>query len=378
MQGDAIRRMKSFRDGSRLLAGLMILALAGCDNVDWGGMDVAVIPPPPKGAAGEDEGGQAAEMGPLPDGPVLYYVRADSTGGTIQPVAEVSGDSLIALGADADPDLYGSRFISQHLRRGSEFTLFRRGARVGTLLVGNAEVPRSAACRRLPIGRGTLELAGGTLAGPTEFLALAKQNAPEGRSTAVSSEPTIGMRRVAPILAERALRARRAQLPGNWQAAMAQLVPFPVSATREPAFASTFLVDDQLQVGNDTTGYSMFLLAVPRSDLTGYDTVHVAYSAYPRTGKRAPRVVDYLDWDRDGEAELLLQVYGTSRAWFEAVGPDDGEWSGAFQERCTEEVPSAAPPPEPGDTAQTGTTSAMILPARAAPGFPLSLGRPHA
>jgi hypothetical protein len=334
--------MKPLRSSSGTLVALIVLALTGCDNVDWGGVDVAVVPPPPRGSALE---GAAAEreLGPLPTGPVLYYVRTDSTGGTIVPVAEIGGDSLIALGAGADAELYGARFISEHLRRGAEFTLFRRGSRVGTLVVQSAQVPAASACRRLPTGHGTLEIGRmDSLAAGVEFIALAKATAPEGQRATIPLRATGGMMRVAPILAERALRARGSQLPGNWGAAMAQIQPFPVASAGDAGIASTFLVDDQLAVGNDDTGYSLFMIAVPRRDLTGYDTVYVHQSRYENGGKRAPRVVDFLDWDRDGGAELLLEVYGTTRSWYESVGPvGNTRWARGFAERCDAGVTAA-------------------------------------
>lgn len=340
---ETIERMKLLRSSSRALVALIVLALTGCDNVDWGGVDVAVVPPPPRGSAQEGEEAER-ELGPLPTGPVLYYVRTDSTGGTIVPVAEIGGDSMIPLGAGADPDLYGARFISEHLRRGAEFTLFRRGGRVGTLVVQSAQVPASGRCRRLPMGHGTLEIGRiDSLAAGVEFLALAKSTAPEGQRVSIPLRATGGMMRVAPILAERALRARSSQLPGNWGAAMAQIQPFPVSSSGDAGIASTFLVDDQLAVGNDDMGYSLFMIAVPRRDLTGYDTVYVDQSRYENGGKRAPRVIDFLDWDRDGGAELLLEVYGTTRSWYETVGPvGETRWARGFAERCDDAVASAA------------------------------------
>ena len=349
--------MRLLRRWSHTLVALIVLALSACDNVDWGGVDVAVVPPPPRGSAQAVDDAER-ELGPLPAGPVLYYVRTDSAGGTIVPVAEIGGDSLIALGAGADPDLYGARFISEHLRRGAEFTLFRRGSRVGTLVVQSAGVPTTGVCRRLPIAHGTLEIGRiDSLAAGVEFIGLAKSSAPEGQRAAVPLQATGGMRRVAPILAERALRARGSQLPGNWGAAMAQLQPFPVSSAGDAGIASTFLVDDQLQVGNDDTGYSLFMVAVPRPDLTGYDTVYVDHSVYATTGKRAPRVIDFLDWDRDGGAELLLEVYGTTRSWYEAVGPvGESEWAAAFVQSCESATTAAAAARDSavGDTVESG------------------------
>lgn len=348
--------MKAHRSTSVTLVALIVLAVTGCDNIDWGGVDVAVVEPPPRGSALEGDDAER-ELGPLPDGPVLYYVRSDSAGGMIVPVGEIAGDSLLPLGRGADPELYGARFISEHLRRGAEFTLFRRGARVGTLVVQSAQVPTTTACRRLPVGRGTLEIGrrDSTNAG-FEFIALAKATAPEGHTGSIPQQASGSMMRVAPILAERALRARGSQLPGNWGAAMVQIQPFPVSTSGDAGIASTFLVDDQLAVGNDDTGYSLFMIAVPRADLTGYDTAYVSHSVYENRGKRAPRVVDFLDWDRDGGAELLLEVYGTRRSWYETVGPVGRRWARGFVETCDAEVTAdnAARDSVRADTVESG------------------------
>ena len=115
-------------------------------------------------------------------------------------------------------------------------------------------------------------------------------------------------------------------------------------------------MDDQLQVGNDDMGYSLFLIAVPRRDLTGYDTVYVRHSPYENGGKRAPRVVDFLDWDRDGGAELLLEVYGTTRSWYETVGPaGESRWGAGFTETCDAAVTAAA---AAADSSTTDTVEA--------------------
>jgi hypothetical protein len=68
---------------------------------------------------------------------------------------------------------------------------------------------------------GALELSGGVEA--TEFLALARADAPNDPRAHRAARSAGRMRIVAPILAERIMRARGAQLPGNWQRANAQV-----------------------------------------------------------------------------------------------------------------------------------------------------------
>lgn len=350
----------SKRAGLGLLL-LMVSALPGCDNVSWGGADVAVVPPPPGGGGGprtpEDE---VMATEPLPQGPILYYVARTAGQALMTPVAQLAEDSLIPLRGTSDARVFANRFVAEHLRQGSEFDLFTRGARVGTFVVQSAQLPAQDVCPLLPVARGVLEL-GVAADSVNEFLAIAKPYSPSVAARRTSAPETSGrMRFVAPILAERMLRTRNAELPGNWQAAMEQVYAIPASGRAEAGFASTFLVGDDFGTGNDDQGYALFFLAMPTMSQTGWDTVYVDYRNYAETKKAAPRVIDYLDWTRDDQVELLLQVYGTQDTWFEAVSRDpEGRWRRVLYDRCQERGrPSLMPqlpalPAEP-DTAAVG------------------------
>ena len=341
---------------ARLAAPLILIGLGGCDNVEWGGAQLSVVPPPPSAEAPESEL-EAAER--LPDGSVVYYVRRDSAGAEVIPVGAVTDDGMDAIQPGGDAEGFGTRFIAAYLREGAELTLFSRGRRAGTMIIDSAYVPTGDVCNRLPRATGHMELSG-SAGEATEFLAMARTQAPDGR--ALPGDPAVDRRMqvLGPIMAERALRARGAQLP-NWSTAIRQIFPFPISASRDLAFTATFLVDDELQVGNDTTGYSLFMVYTPEAQ-TGYDTAYVAYTVYPREGKAARRVIDFLDWDRDGTPELLLEVYGTRNRWFEAVARTDDGWERTLQERC------GAPAPAAADTTVTDTVDGS--PATPAPTQP--------
>lgn len=334
-----------FQSGARLLAVLMLAVAGSCDNISWGGADVAVVPPPPRAdalpASAED---MAAD--PLPEGPLLFYVVPTAEAATMIPVAEISGDSLLPLRAKGDARLYANRLIAAQMRRGAEFVLYRRGTRVGNFVIQDATVPSGDVCPLLPVARGTLELASGAQQIP-EYLAIAKISAPEmGRNFPFTTEPTRNMQIIAPILAEKMIRARAAELPGNWQRALAQLQPFPIANNRDAGFAATFLVGDELRAGGDNVGYSVFFVGQPGAQF-GYDTVYVSFNNYPQTGKAAPRVVDFLDWNRDGQVDLLIQMYGPSSTWFEAVSrSQSGEWQRSFRDKCESQRPSTIPQPD--------------------------------
>ena len=341
---------------------LMISALTGCDNVSWGGADVAVVPPPPKpsGAQASDAAATAADV--LPRGPVLYYVVRSGAQALLTPVAELQRDSLVPLRPTGDARVYAGRYIAERMRQGAEFDLFSRGARVGSYVIRSAGVPEQNLCPLLPVASGALELSVASDS-TREFLALEKQHAPQASPRVPNAPQTLGrMRFVAPILAERMLRARNAQLPANWQGAMEQVVAFPASGRADAGFAATFLVGDTLGPGQDDEGYALFFLAMPTASQTGWDTVFVDHRDYPSTKRAATRVIDYLDWTRDDQVELLVQVYGTNDTWFEAIGRDSrGNWARVFSDRCEERgrpalVPALpAPAVPPADTALQGS-----------------------
>lgn len=346
---------------ARLAALLILIGLGGCDNVEWGGIDLSVVPPPVRAEAPQAELAGAADR--LPSGPLLYFVRRDGSRAEMVPVGEITQDGMAPIAIAGDPEEAGTRFIAAFLREGAEFTLFHRGRRAGTLIVESADVPTGDVCRRLPRARGNMELSGGTDSAGV-FLAMARTQAPDGRALPGTPEVERRMQVMGPILAERALRARGAQLP-NWATARRQVFPFPVSAARDLAFTSTFLVDDELQVGNDTIGYSMFIVYTPQAQ-SGYDTAYVAFTDYPRQGKAAPRVIDFLDWDNDGSPELLLEVFGTRDRWFEAVGDTGDGWERILEDRCDADGPAMA-----ADTAAADAAApAPALPSTEQPTVP--------
>jgi hypothetical protein len=334
----------------RAAVGMIVILLTGCDNVSFGGADFAVVPPPPR-AASLPEGTAEAGVEALPSSPVLYYVARTADGAYMTPIGAIQGDSLAPIRTEGDAETFAGRFVAEFMREGGEFTLFSRGRRAGTFIVHNTSMPRAPTCPLLPTATGALELSGAVEA--TEFLALARADAPVVPGRTAPPETTNRMRNiVAPILAERIMRRRGAELPGSWARANAQVLAFPAMNLQDPGFTATFLVGDVLGPGSPSErGHSTFFIAVPTRDQTGYDTVHVSFRQYAQGGKAAPRVVDYLDWSRDGQPEILRQGYGVNDVWFEAIGLGaDGSWRRVFMDRC-EEGGRTLTPAVPADTA---------------------------
>src|SRR5687768_4167821 len=127
---------------------LMLTIISACDNVNWGGADLAVVPPPPKASGLPASAEDLAET--MPEGAILFYVVPRGDGGTMIPVGQITADSMVPLRAKKDTKLYAGRFIAAHMRRGSEFALYRNGARVGTFVVQSATPPADNTCPALP------------------------------------------------------------------------------------------------------------------------------------------------------------------------------------------------------------------------------------
>jgi hypothetical protein len=333
---------------------LIVTHVTGCDNVNWGGAEFAVVPPPASSTSAadraEDESGPVDEEPPA--GPILYYVRALGEQALLIPVAEIGTDTLIPIEAQEDWERYSQRFITQNLRQGTEFALFHHGERAGTFVLQSAEIAGEEVCPRTPRATGLLELVASARE-VTEFLALAKTHAPAGgRRRATSSlEPDRRMPLQAAILAEKTLRSRNARLPNNWQGAMAQLQVFPISGSADPAFASTFILGNTGGRGVNPEGYSLFFIAQPRPQV-GYDTTFVNFVDFATAGSATPRVIDFLDWTHTGSVGLLLEVSSGQDSWFEALGMTNGRWSRVLQTRC--EQPPAAETEETAEQAAGG------------------------
>lgn len=315
------------------LGALIIILASGCDNVSWGGVDFDVVPPPeraPQPAEMDAERAAAPEIA-LPVDPVLFVVRNDAGGARMRPLAAVGAEGFTAIASEEAPDGYWRRFITEFMRQGSEFSLYREGHRTGTFVLSGAEVAASPGCPATAVATGSVEIAAGVPA-EADFLALPEGSLPPALDPPTDSATRVALRsrnrQLGPILAERLLRARRAGLPGNWQAALAQVVAFPTPAGAS-GLAATLLVGDTLGPGLDDQGYALFFLATPSGDRsgTGLDTVYADFADYPVTGKSAPRVVDYLDWDRDGWPGFVLEVFGTSGSRVEMLTREDGDWA---------------------------------------------------
>src|SRR5687768_17413657 len=116
--------------GRRTAFGYLILVgLTACDNVNFGGAEFAIVPPPKVSGTPATSGLEVEER--LPEGPILYYVANTPGMPIMMPVAEIAGDTLIPMRARKDAKTYVQRLIAEHMRQGAEFALYRNGSRMG-------------------------------------------------------------------------------------------------------------------------------------------------------------------------------------------------------------------------------------------------------
>jgi hypothetical protein len=326
----------------RVAAPLIVTALAACDNVEWGGAAVHVVTPPPPGAgqATVPEPGTVAGLG-LPTGRVLFHVVRNQDGtAQLTPVAEISGDSLrtIRRPAGVAPQAYEQRFRQAVMDVNTEFVLFRRGAEVGTMIV---KAPGPVTSCGVPTAAGQASTVAAA-AVEREFLAFRRGLAPEviGEYTPPQVEGTI--QRYASLIAERLVLQNGLQRPRSWPGAQRDLQALNLVLGGQAEMASTYLVGDNLGIGPaDPEGYSVFYVA-SYEQRAGYTPVYTEVRDYDKTGKGAPKLVDHLNWNGAGTAEMLVQVFGTRESWYEAVSRDGGSWRKVWEaQRCREPAPPA-------------------------------------
>ncbi|HEX6749015.1 MAG TPA: hypothetical protein VF092_17080 [Longimicrobium sp.] len=304
-------------------AALILTGLSGCEKVQWGGAEVRIVkPPPPEGAtAGTPTPTEQTDLG-LPRGNVVFHVVRSAGQDRIVPVAEISGDSLRALQrpAGVSPQAFEQRFRQAVLPPNAQYVLFRRGAKVGTFTLAG---PAGLSSCGVPIGAGQATTVAAAAA-DQEFLAFRKGLEPDVVGEFSPPQVDGPIRRYAPLVAERQILTAGLPRPGSWTRAQRDLQAMDLVRGGTAEMATTFLSGDNLAVGaGDKEGWSVFYVAA-YEQRTGYNPIYSEVADYRRVPKRAPHAVDYLNWNGKGGNELLIQVFGPTDAWYEAISADRG------------------------------------------------------
>jgi hypothetical protein len=309
-----------------LLAIAVILTVApGCDNVAWGGAEVR-WEPPPTALPGTPAEAAPVEEPPPPEiaQPLLLAGTREDARAELVVVGEIGSDALAAATATS---------ISAGAIAGSEWILFSEGVRVGRLTV-DAVGAADDFCASAVTLSGTVELVP-TASAVERILAL-----PAAEAGATPYEPLRPLthdydQRVASLTyAQDAIPRLGAPWPqGGVLPTRQDIHAFQPLGADQPTLAATYVVRDQLTIGAPAPGaYTLFILA---SRVNGqFRETFQWYQAADSLGKQAPRYFGHLDWDGDGQGEILLDVFGSDRRWHVALEPSADGWTRTFASSC--------------------------------------------
>jgi hypothetical protein len=327
---------------------VILTALPGCDNVQWGGVEFALeAPDPPPSALRATESAVDPEVSPAPlvplaTGPLLYLVERQGSGNeaTILPLAEFSAEGFLPLPSpDETPDMV-ARFPLGRWEAGTELLLLDRGRRAGTLLADGTASLDEETCQPRPLGRGRLELRPEAQSG-TRFLAVRKadlgraglQDVPAADLRDWPAYPSQGELRAEALTAGR-FTIQRAGVP--WPPSIPDILVDQRGVSLpggETGLAATFVFGGDMALGRvPASGYGLFVLARPAE--AGAWTPIWIWHQMVRDGKAFPRVLAEGGLHPDRGPELLLEVFGEDDRWLALLGEDAEGWSLLYQDPC--------------------------------------------
>ena len=331
MTGGALRRLSAL---------LIVSAASGCDNVDWGGADLRLQAPPPArvGAPPDTATAETQRVDePVPEAPVLYMAERDSQTIRMIPVGAILGDSIGAFPSETTSPGYRARFVRSLVPSGSEFILFAEGVRVGSITVQSVATDESF-CVARPAASGIVELIPEAMA-ETRFLALPREYAAAfDRRPYVPAEMDRDQRDATLSLPANVLAQLGSERPADFLNTRFHMQAFRPAGQDPPMFAVTHLIRDRLQIERPPpTAFSLFLLGVPGQ--AGYEAGFVWHRQVARQGKGAPYFFEQMDWDGDGQTEVLLEVLGERQRWTAVVQQRGGEWTLVHEDPCGASAP---------------------------------------
>jgi hypothetical protein len=330
-------RFKAF---SGITGTVIICALSACDNVEFDGVQVALVPPPETAAdtAAAALSGADPEAAPeivLPDGPILYMGTRTGSRVSVRPVAEIWEDGLRPIDPDRTPG-FGEAFAARDLVPGTPLTLFAEGVRAGTMRVDAVEnAATEGFCRATPLASGGAEFVPGA-GTATRFLAIDQGVVESVGYQAFQAVDDSYEQRVSGLdLAQAALMQTGARWPPSVLETRADMQAIPLDGNPTGAFTATFMFEDRLEVGEpeSAAAYSMMILGTGGPER--YSLEYVWYRPASDGGKAAARFFEQFDWDGDGRSEILLEVLGADTRWVAALDRNEDGWTSVFETDCS-------------------------------------------
>jgi len=323
-----------------LMVGIVTAAM-GCDNVSWGGMSLSLEGPPGDSlAASPGAPGSEPDSSPgrIEYGPLLYAGIRQGDSARVVPVAEFVGGRLQPLPQGEAAIRLAGQILEERLSPGQELTLFHQGTRIGTLTLSSSYGTNAEYCPPRAEALGSLELIP-SASDADRFLAVEESPGrqwPRGLFQILA--PGREHRNAAQNLAGEALNQLRAQWPPALQDIRQDLQLFQLSNGEGPGVVASFLFQDQMGIGPaPDDSYSLLVIGEPRG--TRFDRTFTWFRPAGDEGKGAARFFSWMDWDGDGEEEIMLEIFGAEARWWAALDRQDGRWSLAFQDPCGAPAP---------------------------------------
>ncbi|MFC1660615.1 hypothetical protein ACFL3S_03980 [Gemmatimonadota bacterium] len=316
-----------------LIVWILILG-SGCDNVSWGGFHVGLQGPPSDSTDPfSDTASAQSDVPSTPEiGPLLFAAVRDADTAFVYPVASGSPGGFRPLLAGDDGRRWTEEILHR-LRPGTRLSLFSQGVRVGTFYAAGEAATASEYCIPRPRAHGRIELVPGAVEAQN-FLALEASTWDRFPVLAYSPLRSQYAQRAATVdMAAAAIPQVGARWPPSLVDIRQDLQVFQLGERAGPAVMATFLhLDSFTEDPAPDDSYSLLVLGEPREG--GYANTYVSYRLVGEAGKGAPRYFSHLDWDEDGEDEILLENFGEGTRWWAGLDREAGEWRIAFEDPC--------------------------------------------
>jgi hypothetical protein len=266
-------------------------------------------------------------------GPLLYAGLRQGPTARVFPVAEITESGLRPLPHGSQGEALANQLIDSRLRPGAGLILFHQGARIGVMHVDETLQGGEPFCGAPVQARGVLQL---TEEGwdAQQFLALEENRGRVFPFVDFLQLSSVYDQRVASLnLGSQAIPRVGARWPTSLLDIRQDIQVFQLPGGEAPAVMATFLFRDQLVVGPaPDEAYSLLVLGEPRG--SDFELTYSWYRPVSSAGKGAPRFFSRLDWDGDGDEEILLEVLGPEDRWFAALNRGADGWTLTYEDPC--------------------------------------------